>query len=221
DQLNLLFGKGADFLPVDGKDTDQLIFLEHWNIEDCSEASKIDGSHEDRFALDVSWLLRDIGNMNRLPRLDDAAEGSSRTGSLWSSFPELGKCWRYSEHCCRTRRATLETKQNSKIGLADTSCVLQHGVEHLLQLARRAGDNLQHLRGCRLLLPCLGKVSPRLVEFALACFELPFQIGARLGHLTNAPRRLRSGRTNFATVGSAFRAFARRGHLKLPPAEVR
>src|SRR5262249_1994314 len=43
--------------------------------------------------------------------------------------------------------------------------------------------------------------------------------GMQLAPSTNARCRLRSGRTNFATVRSAFRAFAGRGHLSRPHAE--
>jgi hypothetical protein len=49
--------------------------------------------------------------------------------------------------------------------------------------------------------------------------RLEFRMGARLPLATDARSFLCSGRTNFATMRSAFSAFARRGHLNLPPAE--
>src|SRR5262245_52237327 len=68
----------------------------------------------------------------------------------------------------------------------------------------------------RLLLPCLGKVLPRFVEFALVCFELLLHVGAGLAAPTSARSHLRSGRTNFATARAAFGAFARQDHLDRP-----
>ena len=156
-QFDLLVGEGANLLAVDGKDADQLVVLEHRNVKDGPEASEIDGSHEDRFALDVGWLRRDIDDMNRLLRLDDAAEGSSRTRSLRSALPELGKCWRHSEHCSRTPCAILKTEQNTETGLADAHRIRQHGLEHGLKFAGRAGDDLQHVGGRGLLLQRFAK----------------------------------------------------------------
>jgi hypothetical protein len=43
-----------------------------------------------------------------------------------------------------------------------------------------------------------------LVEFALVCFELPFQVTARLAHLTNARSRLCSCRTTFCDRAFGF-----------------
>src|SRR5215469_10401028 len=40
----------------------------------------------------------------------------------------------------------------SEHGFADTYCVFQHGLEYWFQLARRAGDDAQHLRRRRLLI---------------------------------------------------------------------
>jgi hypothetical protein len=59
----------------------------------------------------------------------------------------------------------------------------------------------------------------RLGEFALVCFELAFKIGVWPARLTDGRSRLRSSQTTFATVRSAFRAFARRGHLNRPHVE--
>ena len=42
--------------------------------------------------------------------------------------------------------------------------VLQHGLEHRLQLAGRAGDDLKHLRGRGLLLQRLGEIVGALAQ---------------------------------------------------------
>ena len=52
----------------------------------------------------------------------------------------------------RSEAITLAELQNAELGLADARRVLQHGLEHRLQLARRTADLLQDLGGRRLLL---------------------------------------------------------------------
>ena len=68
--------------------------------------------------------------MNRVARFNNATESGPPTGRLWSTLPELGECWRYTEHCSRTHRTILDTKQHAKIGLADAHRVPQHGLKH-------------------------------------------------------------------------------------------
>src|SRR5262249_15811744 len=65
--------------------------------------------------------------------------------------------------------------------LANSRGVLQHGLEHRLQLAGRAADDLQHLRGRGLLLQCLG--------------ELLFQVGVGCAKTVNVSSPLRCLRT--------------------------
>src|SRR4029077_10791912 len=147
-QLDLLICEWADLLAVDGEGPDQFAFLQDRNVEDGSEPSEIDGGHEDGFALDVGRVHRDLGDMNRLPRLDDAAEGSSRARPLRAPLPELGKCFWYAEHRSCPPRAILESKQTSETGLADAHRVLQHRAEDRLQFAGRAANHTEDL-GCR------------------------------------------------------------------------
>jgi hypothetical protein len=67
----------------------------------------------------------------------------------------------------------------AELGLADAGCVLQHGLEHRLQTALRAADDLEDLRGRGLLLQRLGESLPGLSEFAGPDFELRFQLGGQ------------------------------------------
>src|SRR5262249_54302707 len=83
-------------------------------------------------------------------------------------------------------------------GLAKAHCIGQHGLEHRLQLARRAGDNSQHLRGRGLLLQRLG--------------ELLFQVGVGCAKTVDVSSRLRL-RTKTGNAFSALRPFASQGHL--------
>src|SRR6516162_4577187 len=89
--------------------------------------------------------------------------------------------------------------QYAELGLADARGILQHSLEHRLQLPRRRADDLQHLRGCRLLLQRLG--------------ELLFQVGVGCAKAVNVSSRLRCLRTKTGNASSALRRFASQGHL--------
>ena len=52
----------------------------------------------------------------------------------------------------------------SKLGVADADGVLQHGCKHWLKIARRTGNDLQHIRRSRLLLQRLGQVIGALAQ---------------------------------------------------------
>jgi hypothetical protein len=159
-------------LPIDGKSTNQLIFLKHWNNEDSSKTREVHRGHKYRFPLDVSGLSGDIDDLNRLPRFGDAAKSSSRTRSLWSTLPKLGESWRHSEQCHSAPRAILESIQPPKTGLADTDGILQHGLKNSLKLAGRGADDAQHLgRGFLSL--------ERFVTLAGPLVKLRLQIGGR------------------------------------------
>src|SRR5262249_30988475 len=100
----------------------------------------------------------------RLPRLHNATESSLWTRSVWSVLPELGKRRRYPKHCGRAHSSILESKQNAKIGLADTNRIRQHGLEHGLKLAGGTADDPEDLRGRRLLLQRLAQLDGAIAQ---------------------------------------------------------
>ena len=59
----------------------------------------------------------------------------------------------------KCRGVAIPAVDISELGFADANRVLQHCLEHWLKIARRAADNLKHLRRRRLLLQ-------RFVQFA-------------------------------------------------------
>src|SRR5262249_17379215 len=93
----------------------------------------------------------------------------------------------------------LAQKERAKLGLAEAHRVRQYGLEDRLQFSRRAADDLQDIRGCRLLLLRLG--------------ELLFQVGVGCAKAVNASSRLRCLRTKTGNASSALRPFARQDHL--------
>ena len=61
-------------------------------------------------------------------------------------------------------RTVIVTVHHTELGLADACRVLQHGLEHRLQLARRTADDLQHLGGRGLLLQRLAQIVGALAQ---------------------------------------------------------
>ena len=57
------------------------------------------------------------------------------------------------------KRLFVVKEQIAEVSVADPRGVLQHGLEHRLQLARRTADDLQHLGGRRLLLQRLAQLA--------------------------------------------------------------
>src|SRR5262249_15852426 len=122
----------------------------------------------------------------------------------------FGKCsWRiYSR--CQVERITVETKQRPKFGITDAHRVLQHGLEHRLQIARGRTDDAQHL-------PCSLLPLQRLVAFAGKTRSLRFLGAGR----TATGRRLgwNGALWHFcltAARSSLFAAFSRAPFHRLP-----
>src|SRR5262245_36277204 len=91
-------------------------------------------------------------------RLQETMERSSAGGSERpTASMEISQCGRYPVRCARVKYFTIVEPQHAELGVADTGGVLQNRIKHRPQLARRARDDLQYLRGRGLLLQRLGK----------------------------------------------------------------
>ena len=64
----------------------------------------------------------------------------------------------------RSESVILGEPRTPNFGLADAGRVIQHGLEHGLQLAGRTRYDLQHLRGRGLLLQRLGELAGAPVQ---------------------------------------------------------
>ena len=110
--------------------------------------------------------------------VDGAPEAARRT-RLKNAAPLIvfDKCCWHPEMRHRANATALAQKHLAKLGLADRDGMLQHRLEHRLELAGRAANDTEDL-GCRSLLlqrlsslpPCLGKLPPCLVSVTL-CFR--------------------------------------------------
>ena len=98
-----------------------------------------------------------------------------------------------------SKRISLASKYQPKIGIADARGVGEHGLEDRFECVGRARDHAQDIGGRGLLLQSL-------VEFL-------FQVRVGCAKAFNVSSRLRSGRTKTTNAGLALRPLARQGHL--------
>src|SRR6185437_14715177 len=91
DYVDLLVGKGADFLPEEYQATDDVTFLEHGNSENSAIAAKLGGRHCQRIALQVGLLDRDIDGLCRLLGHHRAAECYLRIGPHRPALHEISE----------------------------------------------------------------------------------------------------------------------------------
>jgi hypothetical protein len=123
-------------------------------------------------------FVLDVGDLNRLFRRHRTSEDSAGARTNYRVAPPLfGIERRRAMQRNGAKRFSFGLEQHAELRLADAHCVRQHGLEHRLQVTRRARNDAQHLRRCRLLLQRLGKMSSRLGELTGAPFELLFQLG--------------------------------------------
>src|SRR5262249_49264876 len=124
---------------------DQNIVFEHWNANDGSRAAEPRCRPMDRFS-------GVVGGVAHLLRPQHAIKYAARRWFTQSMSPILiHKFLRCVMRRYRTISVTLEAEERAELGLANMHRILQHGLEHRLQLTRRSADNLEHV-GCRSLL---------------------------------------------------------------------
>ena len=158
----MLVGERADLLTIDADRTDQLVLLEHRHDQQSPGASKASNRL-------IGIFHENIGNVDHLFRIGDAVkETCPATRNDWIALSVGGVCLRRVVQRNASESIALIQVQIAELGAADAYRVGQHGREHRLQVARRAGDDLEHLGGRGLLLPSLSELAP-------ACFELLFR----------------------------------------------
>src|SRR5262249_45695950 len=147
---------------------------EHRNYEKGSNTAEFDGGDRRWFAPEVALVRRHMGDMDHLFVPYRSAQWRLH---FWTNAPaRVHQRRRPIVYRSEAKSVPLPHIQTPEIGLTDASRVIQHGLEHGCDLARRAGNDTQHLRRRGLLLQCLGKVPPRLGELTGARFELLFQL---------------------------------------------
>src|SRR5262249_52111496 len=78
DQFDLLVGKGADLLAIDGDHADQLVLIKHRHGDEGASTCKLNSADAKRAAFSVRILYPDISNVGQL-----LCHGDSTNGSSW------------------------------------------------------------------------------------------------------------------------------------------
>ena len=92
----------------------------------------------------------------------------------------------------------LRKHQTAKLGVANPGGILQHGVEHGCQFARRASDDLEHISGRGLLLQANSRSSLSSRVFSMAMTAWRGEIGYQFDLLFGERAHLLSINTNCA-----------------------
>src|SRR5262249_59168458 len=79
-QFDLLVGERAHLLAVDGDRSNELVLFEHWNEKKGAGAASIRKLNEGWFTSNIGLLRPDVGDVNNLPRANDAPERKLRAG---------------------------------------------------------------------------------------------------------------------------------------------
>ena len=83
-------------------------------------------------------FVHDVSNLNRLFCRHHTSERRLRWGpDQWIATSLLNKCLRCAMHRNSPKGISFASIQNAELGLADADCILQHRLEHRLQLAGR------------------------------------------------------------------------------------
>jgi hypothetical protein len=139
-QLDLFIAERSNLLAVDNDSTNQLFFLEHWHRKKRPRAGNFDDRYKRWLAFNVGVLVSEIGDVLHLLRTGDPGEGILGTGvhDRFAPQPKLCPCRRRTVHRGNPKLASVIKQEVAEVRLADVRRIGQYGLEHRLQLARRA-----------------------------------------------------------------------------------
>src|SRR5262249_7284752 len=146
DQIYLFIVEGSDLLAIDSDRTNQVVLLEHR----YDQKRPSSGNLGNRF---IGIFRSDVGDVGDLPRVSDTVENTGRaTRRNWIVLAISGPSLR-----CIVQRNVPEyiafvEQQVAEAGRADANSVLEHSLEHWLQLAGRTADDTEDLGSRGLLL---------------------------------------------------------------------
>ncbi len=164
DQCDLLVCERLHFLAIDRNHADQFVFLQHRYDDDGASAGDIGDADNSRVSSKVSRTLSDIINLYDPTSLDDGGVTAFRMRTDQQMLPQSSECRR--KIVLRSDIVTFPIPQihHAEICPADACGVFKHLLEHRLQFARRGADDLQHLRGCGLLLERFSQIIRALTQ---------------------------------------------------------
>jgi hypothetical protein len=167
-QLDLLVGKGANLLAIDGDRADKLVLLEHRHADERARARKLSdrGTSEGLFRSDV-------GNVDHPLCFKEPAQGRCTDLNFRiASQSQVFERTRSAMHRNHPEFAPFNERQIGELSLADVGCICQNRGEDRLQLTGETRNRSQDLGGRSLLLQSFSKMLLRLGEFAGSLVEL-------------------------------------------------
>ena len=157
-QLDLLVGEGTHLLAVDNESADQLVVLEHRHAQCRSRSTQFGRrarSGTRRIILDMGDGVGPGDLLKNAPRLRPKRSAAPQ------ELVELARCVQLGH---RMEQIAIEAEHGGKLRLAEAGGIFQQSMKHRLQIAGRAGDDLEHFGGRGLLLQRFRKFSSELPD---------------------------------------------------------
>src|SRR5262249_21976754 len=119
-------------------DSDQLVVLEHRHADYRMNATEFDPGDGPRIAVGIGLGLCKVGKVGRLLRSHYLAKRATWGRTERAATARLGECRGHVVRSDNPQSVPLAEVKRAEFGLAKPGRVLQHGLEHRLQLAGRA-----------------------------------------------------------------------------------
>jgi hypothetical protein len=116
------------------------------------------GNYE-RVSLAVGFPIHAIEHLSDSFRPRRLAEGGSGSGAQQLVLARLDERGRRIVKRRGTECIFVAQIERAELRSTETGCICQYGLKHGLQIARRAGNDAQHLRGCGLPLERLREIA--------------------------------------------------------------
>src|SRR5262249_28477304 len=162
---DLLVGKWPHFLSKDDDDAKSFAVLEHRHCENAANTAQFYGGDALRMALGVCAGRGEIGSLGWPLGPGRLAYWSTGDGAERTSLPYFDKRRGDIVRAAYPKNVTLAEIEQPEPGPAQPYRIIQQGRENGLQLSGRAGDDFEHLGGCRPLLQRLAEIGRALAQF--------------------------------------------------------
>ena len=133
-QLDLLVGERTHLLAEDSDGADQPFLFEHGYNENCARAAKIGDGNDRRISFEIWRLRSQVLDMRDRLRIGDVGHAGLGMGAELLAKPGLGDpLWQVVKRDI-PEFLTVVQAERPELGAADARRILQHGVEHRLQV---------------------------------------------------------------------------------------
>ena len=116
-------------MAIDANRAESLFVLEHWNYQQCPNATKFNANNCQRVAIDVGLVFLQIGNMYGLTGRNDAADRIVWARVVRLTTPILLKCRWHAKLKHEPRSAVYYLRQRSKVRITDAGRIDQNCLE--------------------------------------------------------------------------------------------